>query len=319
MKKLIFFIFVSVVFFSAYYSKEKWEGKIYKEQDVIVVENKGKGLWEESRSKEIGFIEDLSIGKGTGEDNFTFYERLDITVDSKGNIYVLDIGDQRIVKFDKKGKFIWNAGRKGQGPGEFQSRPSQLSYSIKITPSEDIAVRDGRLIHFFSKNSDYQKTLKIDRRIWDFDFLADGRLLVSLARGNQIGNAATFYSSDGTFLSEFPDAYLYDTIKSSIGITCGARYIVHSDKIYVRLPGPYEIREYNLEGKLLRKIRRGFEIESPFVKVKNGGRSWQTSNVSGPCYISLDGMIVNFVTLVEEKGEVKRKIGGRERTSSILE
>ncbi len=149
--------------------------------------------------------------------------------------------------------------------------------------------------------------------------MPDGRLLVSLARGNQIGNAAALYSGEGTFISEFPDSYLYDTIRSGIGITCGARYIVRSDKVYVSLPGPYEIREYNLDGKLLRKIRRDLEIESPFVKVKNGGRSWQTSNVSGPCYISPDGMIVNVVTLVEEKGEVKRKIGGRERTSSILE
>ncbi|NOR52843.1 MAG: hypothetical protein GQ536_01985, partial [Candidatus Aminicenantes bacterium] len=205
------------------------------------------------------------------------------------------------------------------GPGEFQSGPSQYTHSIRLTLSEDIAVQDDRRIHFFNKNSDYQKTLKIDRRIWDFDFLPDGRLLVSLARGNQIGNAATLYSGDGTFISEFPDAYLYDTIRPGIGITCGARYIVHSEKVYVSLPGPYEIREYNLEGKLLRKIRRDFEIESPFVKVKNGGRSWQTSNVSGPCFISPDGMIVNFVTLVEEKGEMKRKIEGRERTSSILE
>jgi hypothetical protein len=87
----------------------------------------------------------------------------------------------------------------------------------------------------------------------------------------------------------------------------------------VSLPAPYEIREYNLEGNPLRKIRRDQKLESPFVKIKDQGRSWQSSNVSGPCFISSGGMIVNFVTLVEEKGTVKRKIGGRERTRPLLE
>ena len=319
MKKLIYFILVSMVFLSAYYSNEKWQGEIYKEQGVIIIENEGPGLLERTPSKQIEFEEVLSIGKEEGEDYFVFYDKLDVTVDSEGNIYILDIGNQRILKFNEKGEFIWQAGRKGQGPGEFQSRPSHYTYSIRLTPSEDIAVRDEKLIHFFNKSGDYQKTLKIDRRIWDFDFIPDGRLLISLSLVNQIGNSAAFYSSDGEFMGEFPDEYIYDTIQASFGISCGARYIVRSDKVYVSLLGPYEIREYNLEGELLRKIRRDLELESPFVKIKDQGRAWQTSNVSGPCFISPNGMIVNFVTLVEEKGEKKRKIRGREITTSILE
>ena len=314
MKKLTFFILVSLVFLSAYSFDEKWQSKIYKEQGVIIIENEGPGLLERTPSKQIEFEEVLSIGK-----EFVFYEKLDVTVDSEGNIYILDIGNQRILKFNEKGKFIWEAGRKGQGPGEFQSRPSHYTYSIKLTPSEDIAVRDDKLIHFFNKSGDYQKTLKTDRRIWDFDFIPDGRLLISLYLVRQIGNAAAFYSSDGELMGGFPDEYIYDTIKTSMGIVCGARYIVRSDKVYVSLLAPYEIREYNLEGKPLRKIRRDQKLESPFVKIKDQGRSWQSSNVSGPCFISSGGMIVNFVTLVEEKGTVKRKIGGRERIRPILE
>jgi hypothetical protein len=319
MKKITYFMLVSVVFFSAYCSEEKWQGKIYKEQGVIIVENEGPGLWERAPTKQIKFEEDLIIGEEAGKDYLMFRNKLDVTVDSEGNIYILDIGNQRILKFNEKGEFIWETGRKGQGPGEFQSRPSQYTYSIQLTPSEDIAVQDDRRIHFFNESSDYEKTLKIDRRIWDFDFLPDGRLLISLSIANQIGNSAAFYSSDGNFLNEFPDEYIYGTIKGSMGIMCGARYIVRSDKVYVSLPGPYEIREYNLEGNPLRKIRRDLKLESPFVKTKEQGRSWQTSNVSGPCFISPDGMIVNFVTLVEEKGERKRMIRGRERTFPILE
>ena len=276
-------------------------------------------MWEEPPLKEVRFIEDLSIGEETGNDYLLFRNELDVAVCPKGNIYILDIGNQRVLKFDTKGEFIWEAGRKGQGPGEFQSRPSQYSYSVSLTPSEDIAVQDEKRIHFFSKKGEFQKTLKIDRRIWAFDFFPDGRLLISLSLVNRIGNSAAFYSSDGEFAGEFPDEYIYDTIKASMSILCGARYTVHADKVYVSLPGPYEIREYNLEGKLLRKIRRDLKLESPFVKTMEEGRRWRTSDVSGPCFISPDGMIVNFVTLVEEKGTVTRKIGGREITTPSLE
>jgi len=236
MKKIAFFIPMCMVFFFALCSEEKWQGKIYKEQDVIVVENKGKGLWEEPPLKEVRFIEDLSIGEETGNDYLLFRNELDVAVCPKGNIYILDIGNQRVLKFDTKGEFIWEAGRKGQGPGEFQSRPSQYSYSISLTPSEDIAVQDEKRIHFFNKKGEFQKTLKIDRRIWAFDFFPDGRLLISLSLVNRIGNSAAFYSSDGEFAGEFPDEYIYDTIKASMSILCGARYTVHADKVYVSLP-----------------------------------------------------------------------------------
>ena len=101
MKKLTYFILVSVVLFSAYYSNEKWQGKIYKEQGVIIIENEGPGLWERTPSKQIKFEEVLSIGEEEGEDYFVFYDKLDVTTDSKGNIYILDIGNQRILKFNR--------------------------------------------------------------------------------------------------------------------------------------------------------------------------------------------------------------------------
>lgn len=319
MKKLACFILICSIAFSAYGSQKKWKGKIYEEQGVTIIENEGPGLWEKTPSKPIYFEEDLSIGEETGKDYLMFRNALDVAVDSTGNIYILDIGNHRVVKFNEKGEFIWETGRSGQGPGEFQSRPYQNYYSIHLTPSKDIAVRDDRRVHFFNKNSDYQKTLKIERDIWDFDFFPDGKILLSLALINKIGNSAAFYSSDGKFESFFPDEYIYETIKSRMGIVCGARYIVHSDKVYVSLPGPYEIREYNFEGKLLRKIRRDLKLESPFIKSLEEGRRWQTSDVSGPCYVSPDGKIVNFVTLVEEKEKVKRNIRGEERTWTPLE
>jgi len=61
--------------------------------------------------------------------------------------------------------------------GKIYKEQTQYSYSISLTPSADIAVQDEKRIHFFNKKGEFQKTLKIDRRIWAFDFFPDGRLL----------------------------------------------------------------------------------------------------------------------------------------------
>ena len=47
-------------------------------------------------------------------------------IQSSGNVLINDMHDSRIVMFDVNGKFLAAAGRKGSGPGEFQSRSSLL-------------------------------------------------------------------------------------------------------------------------------------------------------------------------------------------------
>ena len=44
-----------------------------------------------------------------------------IAFDSKGNLYVADAGNGRIVHFDAKGNFVSQWGKKGKGPGEFST------------------------------------------------------------------------------------------------------------------------------------------------------------------------------------------------------
>ena len=314
----LIFVFIPVIIFAESCKRQEkdWRGTIEEVEGVTIVKNPLEPMSEDFI---IDFEASLTLGEESGDDYLMFRNELDIAVDNKGNMFILDIGNQRLLKFDKRGEFIWETGRAGQGPGEFQSRPSSYSYSIDLAPSEDIAIEDGKLIHFFDQSGNFLRTSTIEKRIWGFDFVPDGRLLVSIGLINKIGNSAAFYSEKGEYLSEFPDEYIYDTIQAGVGIECGSNYLATSDRIYVSLPGPYEIREYTLDGNLIRKVCRDLKIESPFVKTLEEGRRWQSSDVSGPCFVTPDGMIVNFVTLVEEKGERKRMMGDREVTSPILE
>ena len=62
----------------------------------------------------------LSLGK-LDDPHESFHKPADVAADSKGNIYVLDSGNHRVVKFDKDGRYLLEFGRFGQGPGEFSS------------------------------------------------------------------------------------------------------------------------------------------------------------------------------------------------------
>lgn len=62
----------------------------------------------------------MSIGsKGTGDGQFLYVE--DFTIDSRGNddVYVCEIGNNRVQKFDKDGNFICMWGTEGKRRGEF--------------------------------------------------------------------------------------------------------------------------------------------------------------------------------------------------------
>jgi len=61
-------------------------------------------------------------GKADGEFNFPAY----ITLDKKGNLYVVDIMNGRVQVFDPEGRFLRTWGRLGDGPGQF-ARPKAIA------------------------------------------------------------------------------------------------------------------------------------------------------------------------------------------------
>src|SRR4030042_1741132 len=56
-----------------------------------------------------------SPGSGDGQFNYP----AGVAVDSSGNVYVADLGNHRIQKFDSSGGFITKWGSSGSGDGQF--------------------------------------------------------------------------------------------------------------------------------------------------------------------------------------------------------
>ena len=154
--------------------KTDWKGKVEIEGGIRIINNPEKPLY-----GEISFdlSEDLSIGSSEDE-NYLFYSVIDIALDSKDNIYVLEYGNSRIQKFNKKGEYLLTIGRKGQGPGEFGT-----PYKILIDKDDNIYASDDRKIKIFNNEGKHLEDILFEGRIIDF-FLESLR---RRARGSHAG------------------------------------------------------------------------------------------------------------------------------------
>jgi len=100
-------------------NREKIKIKIGSKQTEVSLNYGVSPQKERERSwKESNVISQFSIGS---LDDTTLYLPTDLKVDKDGNIYILDMAGKFVKKFDAKGKQLEKYGRKGRGPGEFQS------------------------------------------------------------------------------------------------------------------------------------------------------------------------------------------------------
>ena len=78
----------------------------------------------------------------------------------------------------------------------------------------------------------------------------------------------------------------------------GGDFKVFGNRLFLSLPDKYEIREYTMEGKLLKKIRRDIKLKPPFLE---DGYRFITKDISGPCYLTSKGFLINKLHLKKEK------------------
>ena len=98
------------------------------------------------RPPEVTLTPVLVIGEGD-DPRALLYHPNAVSVDLEGNIFVLDAGNRRVVKFDKQGRFIAEFGRKGQGPGEFRD-PKSLAIHFQSNSVYVADTMNGRLERF---------------------------------------------------------------------------------------------------------------------------------------------------------------------------
>ena len=122
-------------------------------------------------------VEDLRIG-GDAQDATMFTEVRSIVAGPTGHIFVLDVRPQEIRVFDRTGKFIRLAARKGQGPGEIAGANGMVMLGDTIWVND---ASNGRWAAWSAVDGSYIRQLGIPIRgygfLWEAGVDPGGRIV----------------------------------------------------------------------------------------------------------------------------------------------
>ena len=265
MKRLAIFCFITIFLFSCGSKSDKVE-RIWVD-GVEVVINHLKPYKINGQPSELILEEELVIDTERDEmaeirlgDMFSF------DVDSEESIYfrVLKNVECLFYKFDRQGNFVKCFGRKGQGPGEFQFGPL-----IAVNFEDKILIKDPAKIVFFDKGGNFIKEIQKD--------FVRIRMLAPLKNGNYLAYSIELVPDDpkifdctclGLYDSEFKK------IKEIGRIVATSPYIGKGmsgvrDVVFMGVSESYffagnsrkgyEIDVYDLDGRLIRKIKKEYK------------------------------------------------------------
>lgn len=187
--------------------------------------------------------------------------------DSEGNIYLISpkSGENIVFAFDKDGAFVRSFGRKGQGPGELQVQ-TYGSGLLSVTLKDEIAISDhnNKKISFFRKDGSLVKETKLDSRIGFAIPLENGNYLILKGVVNPQGeyinqNILILCNEKFEEIKELDRQSVPNPVigKRLKGIYYVFSWSVAKQKIYTGFQERgYEIFIYDLEGKMIRKIKK---------------------------------------------------------------
>ncbi len=185
--------------------------------------------------------------------------------DAKGSIYVVEFYQEsefHIYKFNAAGEFIKKIGKRGQGPGELQ-----MINDLVITKNGHIQVSDrsaGKIVEF-DADGVLIREIKVPFNIQETLALENGYYL-GRRRPKDASEPRGFYLC--LFDAEFKELKKLDFIdmsemapgKKTPGTILAFLWRTSGGKIYAgNEQRGYEILVYDLEGNLLRKIRKEYD------------------------------------------------------------
>jgi hypothetical protein len=212
---------------------------------------------------------ELSIGEGE-EENYIFDSPSEIRVGEDGNIYISDWGFTNVRCFDKNGQYLRTIGRKGQGPGEFESFRFNLSNDGKIyfmdTVNARISILDakGNFINNFKalnlSTGHFPIYSDTDNNIYfSREFRSEkDRYTMTIHRYNTSGDELLNYGEflgDRIFLYE-RDGKIWQSRRSVSPMTVWI--VTREGRLYAGYSEKYQINVYESDGSLSFKFGREY-------------------------------------------------------------
>ncbi len=187
-------------------------------------------------------------------------------IDSEGSMYFWQqrTSGKFIFKFDRNGNYTTSLGRKGQGPGEIQ-----FPTSLAINYRDELVIIDigSRKLIILDKNGNHIKDLRLKSNIYAVYPLQNGRYLIfkSLAIPEVFDAQIIGYILCDSELNEIKEINRVirphlDKLEKINGIGDSVFFSISNDRIYFgKADEGYEIWVYDLDGNLVRKIRKEYK------------------------------------------------------------
>jgi hypothetical protein len=256
MKKIaVITLGILFLFFSCQKSQKV---KRYTEGGVEVIENGPEPYRINGEPKSLTLEEECVMDFESDEmAKMGIFDLTGFDVDSEGNIYfsIYTSSGDCIYKFNRQGKFVTSFGRKGQGPGELD-----FAYNFSVNAEDRIWAIDDRRgrLKIYRKDGTFEKEIPIKNIIFEIFPLNNGNfLMMEMALPPPLHGFNSFdlllYNPKFEMTKYLERAHLPTRVER------GNYWLVSKERIYVGSEQrDYEIRVYNHEGKLIRKIRKKY-------------------------------------------------------------
>lgn len=240
--------------------------KIKTVDGVTVVSNGKKPNPGKGQPSMFTLTEELTMGGGDDPDQ-SFSQVGTFVVDDEGTVFALDFKDQKIKVFERTGKFLRSIGKPGQGPGELG-----MATGIQLSADNTLVIEDAtnRRLAQFKPTGEFIKNVSTADKLGLVNVLFDGR---GNALGREMGlvegNTEMFFEIK-KFDPNLKALFTLDKIAFPVPIPgSGAKMNIMDlisvyqfgpgDTIYYGRNADYEIKVYDPEGKLVRKIEKEYD------------------------------------------------------------
>ncbi len=250
-----------------------WKGKIETVDGIKVIRNPNAPLFGDLK---LDLQEELKIGRAD-DNNYLFYRLRGLDVDVEGNIYVADMGNFRVQKFDKTGKYLLTFGRKGQGPGEFDL-PTTVHIEEK---TGNVLVQDMSAIEVFAPDGKPIRAIRPEHFNRDFQIAPDGSIiaLMMISAETQTSHRLGKLASDGKVAQTFAEApftmYIEKRGEAVLSISTGQELAINfnlldKQSVIYGYSKEYELTVADFSGKVLYRITKDELYPKFTAKEKEG-------------------------------------------------
>ena len=253
---LSIFLLTSTIFASANHSVENIKG-------VKIISNKNKPSIDELG---INLQEQLSI-ESDYENSESIITHSSFQVDKDGNLFIYDIPNKKINKFDKSGNFVKAFGRTGSGPGEYQGAMSTVVVDNKIYAIDQI----GRKLVVFENNGEFIKNISVPSLPVIFEGIDNGSKFIGLGNYQEqkdnkmyLGVAIILYNSEFKEIKKIwkKEMELNPESMSKIPefLEAVPTFTSSKDRVYIaeKDKNSYRVETFDFDGNPKEKIKRDY-------------------------------------------------------------